>query len=69
MTKLFPSDPLFWALVNSERREVLFQSEFYSKNNRWSLLRIRDRKQMLIHFGYGYMREERERYLNEIKSN
>lgn len=69
MTKLFPSDPLFWALVNSERREVKRARESYGRAITFKDTFLRDRRLGLKFFAYGWLIEERKGYLNEINSN
>ena len=59
MSKLFSSDPLFWALVNSERREIARENE-YGMNNHWDSF-LWARKNKLRIFGYGWLVEERNR--------
>ena len=58
-TKLFPSDPLFWAMVNSERREVKQYSELFPFS-KMSPFIMSGRRDMLRIFGYGWMVQERK---------
>lgn len=55
----FSKDPLFWELLNSEREEVRFEKA--NNMNVWRDKEMQIRRRFLIHFGYGYLVEERNR--------